>query len=125
MIDCPDCGGLGEWDEGPLPARSIVQIDPEYNRIICERCGGKGQLEKPDRCDDCGECAEDGETFDHVVEAFETYEKLICDGCFDNRNEAAWERQQEDNASEPPPTADERHQRAHDERQALRSGRPL
>jgi DnaJ-class molecular chaperone len=39
--------------------------------------------------------------------------------------ESAWERQQADNASEPPMSADERHQQAWRERQALRGGYSL
>lgn len=116
-ITCPDCEGLGEWDEGPLPATSPVQVSPEYNRIICERCDGKGQLEKPDACDDCGECEEDGESFVKIVEAFETFDKLLCDSCFDNRCEAAYQEQFE---GEPPITAAERHQVAQREREELR-----
>jgi len=45
--DCRRCGGLGEWDEGPLPARSIVQIDPEYLTVECPDCAGEGRI----KCD--------------------------------------------------------------------------
>lgn len=43
-IPCFQCSGLGEWDEGPLPARSSVQIDPEYRQVICDECAGSGRL---------------------------------------------------------------------------------
>lgn len=116
-ITCPDCEGMGEWDEGPLPARSPVQIDPEYDRIICERCNGKGQLDKPDACDECGECVEDGQSFDHVVEAMEATDKLLCDSCFDNHCENAYQAQFE---GEPPVSAQEQYERAAEQRRELR-----
>ena len=119
-LTCPDCEGLGEWDEGPLPATSPVQESPDYDRVICERCKGQGQLEKPDACDDCGECVEDGETFDHVVEAMETFEKILCDNCFDNRCENAWVDQQQDLLDNPPVTLDEQHRAAWEQKQGLR-----
>lgn len=39
---CTNCDGLGEWDEGPLPARHSAQEEPEYLRVICPECGGTG-----------------------------------------------------------------------------------
>lgn len=44
LVTCPECEGLGEWDEGPLPARSHDQ-EPEYRRVICPDCEGTGQIE--------------------------------------------------------------------------------
>ena len=44
LITCPTCEGLGEWDEGPLPATSPVQISPDYRRVMCDDCDGKGSL---------------------------------------------------------------------------------
>ena len=44
LITCPICDGLGEWDEGPLPATSPVQESPDYLQVICDDCGGEGSL---------------------------------------------------------------------------------
>ncbi len=41
-VTCRECDGAGEWDEGPLPARSRDQIDPEYRQVICPACDGSG-----------------------------------------------------------------------------------
>lgn len=95
-FECRPCEGKG-W----IPfRRQIFAAGPtQVFEENCSDCNGHGWIE----CDRGGvECP---------------YEHCYC--------EAAWDRQQEDNASEPPMTADERHQRAHDERQALRSGRPM
>lgn len=43
-IPCFQCEGLGEWDEGPLPARSSTQISPEYRQVKCDECGGTGRV---------------------------------------------------------------------------------
>src|SRR6186713_1419507 len=43
-IPCFQCDGLGEWDEGPLPARSAAQIYPEYRQVKCPECNGAGRL---------------------------------------------------------------------------------
>jgi hypothetical protein len=43
-LTCFECDGAGEWDEGPLPARSSAQISPEYRRVVCSECGGSGLL---------------------------------------------------------------------------------
>jgi hypothetical protein len=43
-IPCFQCYGDGQWDEGPLPARSSAQISPEYRTVICEECTGSGRL---------------------------------------------------------------------------------
>jgi hypothetical protein len=43
-IPCFQCSGDGQWDEGPLPARSSAQISPEYRTVICEECTGSGRL---------------------------------------------------------------------------------
>jgi hypothetical protein len=42
-VACSTCDGVGEWDEGPLPATSAVQIDPEYRQVICPDCAGSGR----------------------------------------------------------------------------------
>jgi DnaJ-class molecular chaperone len=44
LITCPTCDGLGEWDEGPLPAASPVQESPDYLQVVCDDCAGTGQL---------------------------------------------------------------------------------
>jgi len=104
--ECARCSGLGEWDEGPLPARSPVQESPDYNRIICPDCEGSGWI----KCD--------GPRSTAPICRFES-------GIGDRDNvpcycEAAWERQQEANASEPPMSADERHALAWRQKQELR-----
>jgi hypothetical protein len=43
-LPCFHCDGAGQWDEGPLPARSSAQIDPEYRTVICDECRGSGRL---------------------------------------------------------------------------------
>lgn len=48
-FECLRCDGLGEWDEGPLPARSSTQIDPEYRRVICPDCNGDGRIDETAR----------------------------------------------------------------------------
>jgi hypothetical protein len=68
--------------------------------IECEECGGRGWI----RCGRGG-----------LGCPFPTH--CYC--------ESAWERQQADNASEPPMSADERHQQAWRERAALRGGYSL
>lgn len=40
-IECSHCEGMGEWDEGPLPAHSAAE-EPEYRQVICPDCNGKG-----------------------------------------------------------------------------------
>ncbi|MBN9601853.1 MAG: hypothetical protein J0G33_02870 [Afipia felis] len=42
-VACPHCNGQGEWEEGPLPARSSAQIDPEYRQVKCPECEGSGR----------------------------------------------------------------------------------
>lgn len=42
-VACPCCQGDGEWDEGPLPATSSAQIDPEYQHVKCPECNGSGR----------------------------------------------------------------------------------
>jgi len=45
---CPTCDGLGEWDEGPLPA-SRWALEPDYRQVICPDCNGSGRVsERPD-----------------------------------------------------------------------------
>lgn len=43
-VACPSCHGCGEWDEGPLPARSSAQIDPEYRQVKCTDCDATGRV---------------------------------------------------------------------------------
>lgn len=43
-VTCPHCQGDGEWDEGPLPARSSTQIDPEYRQVKCPDCDATGRV---------------------------------------------------------------------------------
>lgn len=47
---CEDCRGEGEIEQR-LPARSSVQISPEYRMEACRECGGSGQRPKPYRED--------------------------------------------------------------------------
>jgi hypothetical protein len=42
-VPCPECEGAGEWDEGPLPATSSVQISPDYRQVKCPECSGTGR----------------------------------------------------------------------------------
>lgn len=49
MHTCLRCDGMGEWDEGPLPARSSAQIDPEYRQVICPDCKGTGRVSEDER----------------------------------------------------------------------------
>lgn len=49
---CPCCDGLGEWDEGPLPASSGA-TEPDYRQVICPECNGTGKVEcEPRTLDD-------------------------------------------------------------------------
>jgi hypothetical protein len=41
---CPVCEGNGEWDEGPLPAKSSAQIDPDYRHVKCPDCDATGRV---------------------------------------------------------------------------------
>lgn len=43
-VACPSCYGCGEWDEGPLLARSSAQINPEYRQVKCSDCNGTGRV---------------------------------------------------------------------------------
>lgn len=45
--ECKRCDGMGEWEEGPLPARHATQMEPEYDRVICPDCDGTGWI----KCD--------------------------------------------------------------------------
>jgi hypothetical protein len=54
-IECSRCEGMGEWDEGPLPAHSAAE-EPEYRQVICPDCGGKGWRAPTD--DELAEMAE-------------------------------------------------------------------
>lgn len=98
--ECRACNGEGEV---PHPAWTVGEVSivsespPDPVMVECEDCRGDGWI----KCDRGGvNCP-----FGHCY-------------C-----EAAWERQQEANASEPPMSADERHRQAWEEKQALRSGR--
>jgi hypothetical protein len=91
----------------------------------CRKCEGEGRLEKPESLEvqyggpyeaeysTCPEC--DGTGW---IKCQRGGDSCPFDYCY---CEAAWERQQETNASEPPPSADERHQQAFLEKQKLRS----
>lgn len=94
-FECPVCDGHGEHDR--------MHLRPQM--VECDECKGEGTL----KCD--------GPTTKTLACP---YERLGA-GCF---CEAAWDRQQEDWASEPPPSAHERQEMAQREREALRSGRP-
>lgn len=48
-VPCPRCDGLGEWDEGPLPASSGA-TEPDYRQVICPECEGTGRV----LCDEAG-----------------------------------------------------------------------
>lgn len=52
---CPECGGDGEWGEGPTNSCGPGggPADPEYRRVICPECEGAGVLicEPIDRLD--------------------------------------------------------------------------
>lgn len=95
-FECPVCDGHGECDRQHLRPQMIE----------CDTCKGTGEL----RCD--------GPAPKTMACPYDA----LGAGC---HCEAAWERQQESIASEPPMSADEQHQRAYRERQALRSGIPL
>ncbi|MES2166579.1 MAG: hypothetical protein V4458_06040 [Pseudomonadota bacterium] len=43
-VACTHCSGAGEWDEGPLPATSSAQIDPEYRHVKCPECEATGRV---------------------------------------------------------------------------------
>ena len=98
IFECGPCEGSGDcWNNA----------DPTSGqRVDCEPCKGTGEVKCSGPLPDGG-CA---------------YQRAGGDIC---ECEAAWGRQQEDYASEPPPTAQERHERDCRERQALRSGLPL
>ena len=71
-----------------------------------------------ENCERCGESLTGGL---QVVEALETFDEFLCGDCFEAACEAAWERQQEDAASEPPATLAEQHRAAWIQKQELRS----
>jgi RecJ-like exonuclease len=95
--ECKACDGEGEIEHPHLQGayRGSHAIDPPDPVMVkCEDCDGTGWI----KCDRGGsDCP-----FDHCY-------------C-----EAAWERQQEANASEPPMSADERHQLEWRQKQELR-----
>ncbi len=43
-LHCVKCDGLGEYDEGPLPARHHDQVSPDYKRVVCPDCNGVGSI---------------------------------------------------------------------------------
>jgi hypothetical protein len=56
-VKCPECDGLGEWDEGPTNCGPPVpyEISPIYRQVICPVCEGKGRIEAeayPVECED-------------------------------------------------------------------------
>lgn len=46
-VPCPECDGLGEWDEGPINTGGPAPVDPIYRQVKCPECGGGGQVEHP------------------------------------------------------------------------------
>lgn len=99
-FECEVCDGTGDcWNNA----------DPTSGqRVDCEACKGEGWV----KCN--GPLPDGGCAYQRCGDG-----TLLC------HCEAAWERQQEDNASEPPPSARERQEIAQHERDALRSGRPV
>ena len=95
QADCPKCvASKFTCDDHHQPAPDLIEN--------CERCGGTlGGMS--------------------TVMALESFGEFLCTDCFDNACEAAWERQQEDNASEPPVTLSEQHRAAWQQKQDLRS----
>lgn len=102
--ECRRCNGEGEIEHPFLtgPTSSHAESPPDPVMVECEDCGGAGWI----KCDG----------------PRSTVPSCRFDYCY---CEAAWDRQQEANASEPPPSARERQLQAQAERDALRSGRPL
>lgn len=41
-VECPECEGAGEWDEGPI--HSWSHIEPDYKQVICPECKGEGWI---------------------------------------------------------------------------------
>lgn len=77
-----------------------------HTNDACKPGCDRGDLEEL-VCEDCGERVH--ELHDACQDQFDAD---LCGGCFDNRVEAAWERQQEALMSEPPLSLDEQHRRA-------------
>lgn len=103
-FECPTCTGEGRIEHPFLsePVNMFAECPPDPIWVECEDCSGTGWV----KCDGPrGTVPSCRFAFCHC--------------------EAAWERQQEDNASEPPPSARERQLQAQRERDALRSGIPL
>ena len=75
--ECARCDGMGEWEEGPLPARSIVQSDPEYVTVTCPACEGAGWI----KCDrgglNCRYASHDGKTPCYCEQAFDRQQKHL------------------------------------------------
>ena len=42
-IVCPECEGLGEWDEGPINCGGPAPVSPEYRQVKCPICDGTGK----------------------------------------------------------------------------------
>lgn len=66
----------------------------------------------------------------HHCDEHLSFDTITCPACdepvvnYDDYCQARWEQQQEDNAAEPPMSADERHQEAWLARDSLRRGYP-
>ena len=109
--ECLACKGEGKvvhpaWT-APHNPTAISPPDPVM--VTCEDCDGTGQV----KCDgprDGGRCKFSGPP------GLGSSSPNVC------HCERKWEQQQEDNASEPPPSARERQESAQREREALRSG---
>jgi hypothetical protein len=100
--ECRACNGEGQVEHPPLTrsyASYLSESQPNPVMVDCEECGGTGWIK-------CGT-------------------GLDCPFPAHCYCEAAYDRQQADNASEPPMSADERHQQAWRERNAIRGGYSL
>ncbi len=102
--ECRACNGEGSiehpWQVGPYVS-SHAETPPDPVMVDCEDCGGSGWI----KCD--GPFNPPHPTFGSC-----RFGHCYC--------EAAWERQQEDNASEPPMSAREQHEAAWQQKQELR-----
>lgn len=92
--ECRACDGEGKVED--FPSLEVQYGGPYVAKYKpCGECDGEGWIKCNRGGDNC------------------PFEHCYC--------EAAWERQQEDMASEPPMSADERHQLAWQQKQDLRS----
>lgn len=110
--ECLRCKGEGSVEHPALTAGAscVAESPPDPPMIECEDCDGTGQVK-------CDGPREGGRCKFAPPSGIPGDYHCYC--------ESAWERQQEDYASEPPPSARERQEQAQNERDALRSGRPI